>query len=218
MEEPFTPTPAPRPSSTPHPAPSRWLAHSENDPSPSWGGLGGGASSASADDANKEISSVADAAGPPPCTRMDVRGTSAALSPRTGLPRAFPHKGGGLDPTRPHRARRPPPLRPRRPRRVHRARQPAAGARRRLVAGRAQALPPGARRHRQGVPRRRLCRHVAPVRLHARPARPPIRRRLGRRGADGPAVHGRQSARADGRRNHRDDHPKRRRNRHSPPL
>ncbi|MES2147601.1 MAG: DUF559 domain-containing protein [Pseudomonadota bacterium] len=36
------------------------------EPSPSWGGLGGGASSASADDARQRVYSAADAAGPPP--------------------------------------------------------------------------------------------------------------------------------------------------------
>jgi len=43
-----------------------WEKRGTDKPSPSWGGLGGGAASAQGDDATAKVSSAADAAGPPP--------------------------------------------------------------------------------------------------------------------------------------------------------
>ncbi|HET6535878.1 MAG TPA: hypothetical protein VFG41_06810, partial [Sphingomicrobium sp.] len=60
----------------------RFMASSDDfllKPSPSWGGLGGGAASATADDADKRFSSAADAAGPPPTSPTRGEAGDAAI-------------------------------------------------------------------------------------------------------------------------------------------
>lgn len=54
------------PTRTPDAADVAWEKRAELQPSPSWGGLGGGATSVGTDGASERLSSAADAAGPPP--------------------------------------------------------------------------------------------------------------------------------------------------------
>jgi len=68
MEEPFTPTPTPKPCSTPHSAPSRWLKYDPGieTPSPLVGEVGGGRpASAGQENPLLASSAVADDAPPP---------------------------------------------------------------------------------------------------------------------------------------------------------
>ena len=61
-----------------------WQQRAQPEPSPSWGGLGGG---------EQRVPSAADAPGPPPCTRSACPGDLRIPVPQTGLPRASPTRG-----------------------------------------------------------------------------------------------------------------------------
>ena len=61
-----------------------WEKRARLEPSPSWGGLGGG---------EQEKPSAADAAGPPPCTRTGCPGDIRSPVSQTGLPGASPTRG-----------------------------------------------------------------------------------------------------------------------------
>jgi 16S rRNA (cytosine967-C5)-methyltransferase len=70
------------------------------EPSPLWGGLGGGAASAEADDAIKGFSSAAGAAGPPPTSPTRGEALNFLSTSKAGFVRILPgllESEGGLD-------------------------------------------------------------------------------------------------------------------------
>ena len=70
------------------------------EPSPLWGGLGGGAASAEADDAIKGFSSAAGAAGPPPTSATRGEALNFLSTSKAGFVRILPgllESEGGLD-------------------------------------------------------------------------------------------------------------------------